>query len=155
MYQKGFLFNFHCSRPLFEPFATHSLLYVFGPFLNQVPRYVDAAAANYRSLNRQLRHGGRLQKAALGHRQRLDQLAKIAPPLLEPLTLWRGFSSLSFVSYLHHLQKADQNGDSCLVCRRFPTDKHVSCGPARWKMMKMGAKARTASHYLASMGGCY
>ncbi|CAK9045705.1 Wnt inhibitory factor 1 [Durusdinium trenchii] len=94
--------------------------------LETVRWYVDAAAANYRSLNRQLRHGGRLQKAALGHRQRLDQLAKIAPPLLEPLTLWRGFSSLSFVSYLHHLQKVEDDEDGS-QSKDVKDDAYMSC----------------------------
>jgi hypothetical protein len=53
---------------------------------------VDASAANYRSLNRFLRHGGTSPSLAFRAAQ-LDALATVAPRLAEPLTLWRGFSS--------------------------------------------------------------
>jgi len=56
---------------------------------------VDASAANYRSLNRFLRHGGTSgTSSSLAFRAaQLDALATVAPRLAEPLTLWRGFSS--------------------------------------------------------------
>ncbi|CAL1168160.1 unnamed protein product [Cladocopium goreaui] len=56
--------------------------------------YVDASAANYRSLNRFLRHGGTSgTSSSLAFRAaQLDALATVAPRLAEPLTLWRGLA---------------------------------------------------------------
>ena len=60
-------------------------------------RYVDASAANYRGLNRFLRHGTSASPAAsaafAARVAQLDALAAAAPRLAEPLTVWRGFSS--------------------------------------------------------------
>ena len=68
--------------------------------------YADAAASNYRKLNRYLRDGPGL----LGKQERdlcsqkvklLDDLGRAAPVVGKPgLTLWRGFSSFSYVQHL-------------------------------------------------------
>ena len=62
---------------------------------------MDASAANYRTLNRFLRHNSSSSSLELTQRVRhLDALAQMAPTLVEPLVLWRGFSSMAYVQHL-------------------------------------------------------
>ena len=71
--------------------------------------YADASAANYKKLNRFLRDGRGLlgQQDTDFCRQQvrlLDGLAQVAPAVTSPgLTLWRGFSSFSYVQHLKGL----------------------------------------------------
>ena len=62
---------------------------------------MDASAANYRTLNHFLRHNSSTSSSELIRRVGdLDALAEMAPRLVEPLTLWRGFSSMAYVQHL-------------------------------------------------------
>lgn len=61
---------------------------------------MDASAANYRTLNRFLRHNSSTSSELIRRVGDLDALAVMAPRLVEPLTLWRGFSSMAYVQHL-------------------------------------------------------
>ena len=63
---------------------------------------MDASAANYRTLNRFLRHNSSTSSSSELIRRvgDLDALAVMAPRLVEPLVLWRGFSSMAYVQHL-------------------------------------------------------
>lgn len=72
---------------------------------------MDAAASNYKTLNHFLRHGkygSPVDKVCQKQTALLDELAAATPALEEPLTLWRGFSSLSYVQYLQGWNKSSE-----------------------------------------------
>lgn len=99
-------------------------------------RYVDASAANYRALNRFLRHHTAPSDGSaveLARRVRhLDALQ--GPALAEPLTLWRGMGSMAYVQHLREARWCMVVGRStggCQGARRSRRDSDLGekiCG---------------------------